>query len=241
MKHISSASNRELTHLRKLLQDRAYRYEQKQFVAEGYRSLEQLRPALTDVYCVEGAKIPAGFSGRVVNVDSKLLYSISEVESSQGMLGICKLDIKDRGAVSRNGRYVFLDRIQDPGNMGTIIRTAVAFGIKGVIVNKGCVDPYSPKVVRSTAGSIISAAIISAEFNDIRQFNTLAADSSGASIRAFREKPADFILCIGNEAAGLSGEIVKSAKEVLSIPQSSNIESLNAAIAAGIFLYQLCD
>ncbi|OGS21056.1 MAG: hypothetical protein A2252_03950 [Elusimicrobia bacterium RIFOXYA2_FULL_39_19] len=239
MKHIASATNEELKHIRKLLKDKAYRYEQKQFVAEGFLSIEQLGCAVTGLYCTKGTELPKNFSGTVITVEPELLNAISEVENSQGLIGVCSLNLKDKTFVANAGRYVFLDRIQDPGNLGTIIRTALAFGINGVILNKGCVDPFSPKVVRSTMGALTAISIISSEFSDLSHLNTIAADNSGTNIRTITEKPKDFVLCVGNEAQGLAPEIIQACKKTLAIPQTAEIDSLNAAIATGILLFAL--
>ena len=140
--------------------------------------------------------------------------------------------------LTNKGRYLLLDRIQDPGNMGTIIRTACSFGIEGIILMKGTVDPYSPKAARAAMSALDKVSITKIDsLTELAGYQLIAADTSGVDLRSFHW-PDNFILAVGNEANGLCEEITRSAESIVSIPVSGNIESLNAAIACAIVLFE---
>lgn len=145
-----------------------------------------------------------------------------------------------------DGWYLFLDRIQDPGNMGTIIRVAEWFGIKGVIRSKGTVEFYNPKVVQSSMGSIIRVPLITAEYSEIVQhfhgFNTFATVLEGEDLYQVTSANNKGIIIIGNESQGVLPDIIEQVSHKLTIPSSdSNMaESLNAAMATGIVCSFLC-
>nr|WP_246542850.1 RNA methyltransferase [Fusibacter paucivorans] len=142
---------------------------------------------------------------------------------------------------------VYLDRIQDPGNLGTIIRTADAAGVDAIVLNRGCVDVFNSKVLRSTAGSILNVRLIHADSDDAaisalrqKQFKMIVTDLQSDfdynDNRAYREKNC---LVIGNEGSGVSEKIKAEADVRISIPIYGKAESLNASIAAGILIYKI--
>ena len=134
---------------------------------------------------------------------------------------------------------IMLDEIQDPGNMGTIIRTADWFGIKNIICSKNCVDMYNPKVVQSSMGSLGRVNIIYAELenflNNNRHVNVYAATLDGVSIYTI-DKFKEGVIIVGNESKGINKELVKYAFKQITIPKLGEAESLNAAVATGIIL-----
>lgn len=183
-------------------------------------------------------------------VDEKIFRQISDVKSPQGIIGILRKKKYDMGMVfgQSPGFWVILDRIQDPGNMGTIIRTIDAAGGSGVILLKGCVDPYNPKTIRSTMGSIFRVPII--EIHDNEDFffkliennvDILASAMEGDSIFNWEGRRDRGIkaLIIGNESRGISEEIRGLATSIISIPIIGDAESLNASVAAGIMIYEI--
>jgi TrmH family RNA methyltransferase len=148
------------------------------------------------------------------------------------------LDIRVGGRpdVDPGSRYVFLDRLQDPGNMGTILRTACAFGLKGAILSEGCTDPYAPKVVRAAAGALETLDIIRLNgVEELRGLFVVAADLQGEDLQRF-SWPRGFVLVIGNEARGVSPTVKEAAQASVRIPLAC-VESLNAAVSAAIILY----
>ncbi|MBQ7584428.1 MAG: RNA methyltransferase [Lachnospiraceae bacterium] len=168
---------------------------------------------------------------------------LADTKHPQGVLAVVrqrKYEIRD---IAGGELYIILDTIQDPGNLGTIIRTAEAAGAAAVIMNKGCADIYSPKVVRSTMGSIFRIPFIYAEdlsepIREIKkaEVTVYAADVSGVSISEEKpEKRRAFI--IGNEGNGISEEVLKLADRIVSIPMAGKVESLNAAVSAAILMF----
>ena len=179
---------------------------------------------------------------------------MTQTEQSQGIIGVINmpkvLDLSVlKQEVVKNEKYniVLLDRIQDPGNLGTIIRTADAAGIEWILLAKGTVDAYNPKVVRSTAGSILNIKLIEVDpikdaLNLLKTFgvNVIATTLEGAvdygepsSYKRFN------CLVIGNEANGESNEIIELSDARVKIPIYGSAESLNASVAAGIMMYKL--
>jgi TrmH family RNA methyltransferase len=152
-------------------------------------------------------------------------------------MAVAGLHVSGAGALRRDGRYVLLDRLQDPGNMGTIVRICCAFALTGVILTPGCVDPFAPKVVRAAAGGIGALDIIRiASLDEVRALPLIAADAGGSDVAGFAW-PESFVLAVGNEAGGLSPEVRRAAAAVVAVPMTGCMESLNAAVSAGILLY----
>lgn len=236
---ITSATNPKIKHLHKLISDRKYRYQHKQFVVEGCRQLEGA-PAVLDVYVSSSAKMPQldVVPENLHIVEEKIFNRLAATENTQGVLAVCALEYER--TISADKNYVLLDALQDPGNAGTIIRTAAAFGYNGVIMTPGCVDPFSPKVVRSTMGAIFQCPIVLLDdFSALRGCHVVAADLGGPEIASLRlETP--YILAIGNEARGISDDLRPWINQIVTIPfQTSSVNSLNASVAAGIAMYAL--
>jgi RNA methyltransferase, TrmH family len=236
---ITSATNLKIKHLNKLISDRKYRYQHKQFVVEGYRQLEGAR-AVRDVYVSSSAKLPELDVGpeHLHIVEEKIFNRLADTENTQGVLGVVSLEYGR--TVSAGENHVLLDGLQDPGNAGTIIRTAAAFGYRSVIATPGCVDPFSPKVVRATMGAIFECAIVLLDdFTVLQDCHVVAADLGGPDIASVKiETP--HVLAIGNEARGISAELQPWISQTVTIPfRTGAINSLNAAVAAGIAMYVL--
>lgn len=175
-----------------------------------------------------------------------LFASISDTQNPQGILAV--LDLKReqlKHADLNGGLLVLLDDIKDPGNMGTIIRTADAAGCEGVVVPAGCVDIYNPKVLRSTMGSIFHIPVyhcedIAAAINIVREkgFKICASHLEGAASIYEADLTGSLALVIGSEAEGVGEETVKAADMLLRIPMPGRAESLNASVAAGIMIFE---
>jgi TrmH family RNA methyltransferase len=179
-------------------------------------------------------------------LSDNLFRSISGTENPQGIALVCKTPIKlePTQKPSANGLYLLLEEIQDPGNMGTIVRTGEAAGISGIIMSKDSADIYNPKVIRSTMGSIfrvpfsivddLAAAVDTLKDNGI---TTYAAHLKGELYNS-GSLTKDCALLIGNEARGLSEEISAKADKLIKIPMHGKVESLNAAVATAILMYE---
>ena len=229
------------------------------FVAEGVRSVEELlrsgvklRGALVAPQLVSaprGAALRAALvssGAEVSDVSEKDFRSAAETESPQGVLAIGEvpaysldtLELPDRC------RLVVLDGVQDPGNVGTILRTAAALGATATIALPGTVDIWNAKVIRSSMGAQFQHPTLHASASDIlpffeeRRVTLWAADMGGDSIDR-SGLPDRLAIGFGNEGAGLSSEVRAMARRIVSLPISRAVESLNVAVAAGIILYEL--
>lgn len=257
MEIIESASNSKIKFANSLKQSK-FRRQSRMFLSEGLRNVELAcsdSKIIEQVFISESRMNEIRYSSILNNksinaflVSDRVIESISDTVTSQGIIAICKmLDFSDYD-FSSDEDILILDRIQDPGNVGTLLRTAEAAGIKTVVCTKGTVDIYSPKVVRSAMGSLLQLKII--YFDNIDQFNllkqkgyklvvsslTMAHDYS--EILPIKNKLA---LVLGNEANGVSDDILRLSDLNVKIPIYGTAESLNVAIAGGILLYKLSE
>ncbi|MGA2091093.1 MAG: RNA methyltransferase [Endomicrobiales bacterium] len=236
MEIITSRGNARLKHLCKLIDDKDYRYTCGEYVVEGRRALSACS-GVKALYLRAGVIAPMVGCDSIFFVEEKLFATIAPTENSQGILAIVPLRISGPDAIKKTARYVFLDHLKDPGNAGTIIRSACAFGIDGVIVTPGCVDPFSPKVVRSSAGMVSSIEIIRIDnLSSLDSCFVLALAAGGQDVRTV-SWPAWFVLAVGSEDQGVAPELRGRAQVVVGIPMQKSAESINAAVAAGIALF----
>ena len=238
---------------------RKAREKHAMFVAEGVRSVEEL---LRSGLIVRGALVapqlldaPRGAALRQLlerskietsEVSEKDFRSAAETESPQGVLAIAEvprlsLDTLQIPAVCR---ILLLDGVQDPGNVGTILRTAAALGATATIALPGTVDLWNPKVIRSSMGAQFHHPGLHANleetlgFLDRQSIELWAADTGGSPLAA-TVAPRRLAIALGNEGAGISSSIGAKAQRTVSLPISGEVESLNVAVAAGILLYEL--
>jgi TrmH family RNA methyltransferase len=180
-------------------------------------------------------------------VPDKLFGEISDTQTPQGILAVLKKKEYDLNRVINEGSsVVLLDCLQDPGNVGTIIRTADAAGISGVLMSKGCVDLYSPKVLRSTMGSIFHLPIfeglqISETIRLLKncQYKVVASHLSGRSNYFQEDMTGRCAIIVGNEANGITEETAEMADRLVKIPMPGRAESLNASVAASVMIYEV--
>jgi TrmH family RNA methyltransferase len=232
---LTSRENPRAKHVVKLMASRDYRFEQKQYVLEGVRSLDGLQE-VDELFVRDGAPAPSIKTKALYNLSPVLFEAIAGTEHSQGVIAVCSMP-PALEVVDKNKRYFLLDRLQDPGNMGAIMRTACAFGFNGVLFIKGSADPFSPKVVRSAMGAEhITPIKLLQDLKELSGCVIIAADTKGLPLPKF-SWPAGFVLCIGNEGNGISSELLSLAKSCVSIPIQKDMESLNAAVSAGILAY----
>ena len=183
----------------------------------------------------------------LIYVSENVFKEISDTENPQGVLAIARFSFSDLDKLKEkeSPSLIFLDRLQDPGNMGTIIRSADAFNIDGIIITDGSVDPYNPKVVRATMGSIFRLPIYYIE-DSLRGLNILKDHGIKVYSTSLEESLPiyevdynnGFILVIGNESTGVSDEIYSLSDKLIRIPMPGKAESLNAGVAASIVMYE---
>lgn len=241
------------------LQRRKGRERRSLFVAEGVRAVEDLirsklavRGVLITPQLLESARgsaLEAAIAARGITleqVEERALASAADTESPQGVLGIAETPEHQLSSIPLTGiaRIVVLEGIQDPGNAGTILRTAAALGARGVVALPGTVDLWNPKVVRGSMGVHFRYPLVHATYEEFFEFldgGSIAlwgAAAEGEPI-SDRTAPERLAIVLGNEGAGL-GEAVRNRCELLvSIPIEPGVESLNVAVAAGIILNEL--
>ncbi len=241
MEIIRSADNKTVKHINKL-KIKKYRDEFYEFFVEGYKNvLDTCSAAPETVGLVALSESAYGSYGekftdyKCLVIDDKVFEKLSETSSSQGILSVHK---KPNYAFPSSDRCILLDRVRDPGNVGTILRTAVACDYDVVLNN--CADVFSPKVVRSAMSAVVKCRIgADIEPMELKKagYQLIVADMLGQNV--FGSKHRDkYCIVIGNEAGGVSPDIVKTADLLLSVPQN-NIESLNAAVAAAVMMFGL--
>jgi RNA methyltransferase, TrmH family len=229
---IESKDNPRFKKYQKLLEDKKFRYSEQCYLWEvnSPEKIEELPEVLEVITSDENysAKYPTTY------LLPKLLKTLSTTDSPVKYL--VRLPLKINSEMPAKGKYVLLDNIQDPGNVGTIIRTVAALKYDGVIISSGTTDPFAPKTVRSSAGYIAQVKIYQLTAAKLKERMLLGTDSKGEDIRLF-SPPEDFIICFSNEGHGLSAEIEELLSKKIAI--RIDIDSLNVATAAGIILYQL--
>ncbi len=216
-----------------------YRQEQRLFVAEGPKIVGELLVLMPEqvlqVYALkEWADANPQCKVEVINGD--MLSRLSQQQTPNMVLAVCQQAVHPEPRPAA-GWCIYLDGLQDPGNMGTIIRTADWFGITSVVCSAECADVYNPKVVQATMGSIARVAVWYDERGDWLQRQVLplfAASLTGRSVFEL-EQQAGGIVLIGNESKGIRKDFLAIAQQ-LTIPRKGAAESLNAAVAAGIIL-----
>lgn len=235
---ITSKSNPKIKAISKL-NDKKFRKESGLYLVEGIKPVTECIAAgceVDSVICTE--KLAENFVGPTV-VSEDVFSFISSEKTPQGVIATVKIPQTQLKAPS--GSCILLDRLQDPGNLGTIIRTANGAGYREIYMI-GCTDPYSPKAVRASMSGIFFTEIYQGSeseiFSALKGVPLVCADMDGENIFKFRP-PEKFCLCIGNEGSGICGEIIKKADFKVRIPMSESCESLNAAVSAGIAMYVL--
>ena len=244
--HITSRQNPLLVHIRKLEASRSYRKASGEFAAEGTKLLEEAAkwyPGLHTVVCREGLRLcKLSEQVRVVTVPEDVFKSISTVDTPQGAIFLCRLP--ERQQADLTAGTLLLDGIQDPGNLGTILRTADALDIP-VTLLEGCADPYSPKTVRASMGAVFRTQPVKADWAEVRAACGVAGIPVAVTALSQRAKDlrnADLrgmAVVIGSEGQGVRREILESADGELIIPMNKRCESLNAAVAAAIVMWQM--
>ncbi len=253
VKEIASTANPLLKTVRSL-HDRSGRKKTGLFLLEGAKLLEEaLRNGIeVQDIIISRTYLNNGLSGmpqldrdELVVVEDSMFSQLATTETPQGILAVAAMKKHELGEVfiQENALIVVSDAVQDPGNLGTIIRAGLAFGATAMVLTKGTVDPYSPKVVRSAMGALFALPVVT----DIL-FDHLIAELKAHEVTLFAldqnakenlwgvQFPKRLALILGNEGNGISDENMSRADRVLAIPISKRAESLNVAIAAGVAL-----
>lgn len=242
IKEITSTDNKIYKQTKKLL-NRTERYKTGLFTAEGQRIAEDAVKSeaaeylfVSENYAGETYDLPA------YRVNEKMFSALSDTQTSQGIIAVCRMKHHDISQISGD-TLLISDGVSDPGNLGTLIRTAECSGVSGAVLLKGTVDPYSPKAVRSTMGSIFRVPVYFALPEDLKNYLseykltvTMIEGSQNLYETVFPQKTA---VVVGNEAHGVSSTVAQTADISVFIPMCGNAESLNAAVAGSIVMYEI--
>ena len=255
MIRITSKENELIKHIVKL-KEKKYRDEYLEFIVEGVKLVKEaieekaiIKNIIISDDAIESLLVQRFLKEDLTNnnyiqVSDNIFKAISDVKNPQGVLAIIQKNVNDYKLDFSQDLFLALDNIQDPGNLGTIIRTADSCNVKQILVSKGSVDFYNPKVIRSTMGAVFRIKIIECEhleetLKEIKEkkFRIIVTDlNTKKSIYDINYEKS--VIVIGNEANGVSSKIIALADEKVIIPMIGKTESLNASVATGVILYE---
>lgn len=255
MQKITSKDNEFVKHIKKL-KDKKYRDESNEYVIEGIKLVKEaiqekasIKQIIICEDCEDSGVIPKDLMYEIakyecVYVAKKVFNSLTEVVNPQGIIAIINKNTGENQINYAEEIIVALDDIQDPGNLGTILRIADSVGLTQILVSKGTADAFNPKVVRSTMGAIFRVKIIECE--DLKQtLKELKKHKFEVVVTSLQTEESFYdinynkkVIVIGNEANGVKQEIQDMADKKVKIPMLGKTESLNAAVATGIMLYE---
>lgn len=243
MEHITSRQNPLLQHFKKLSSDGNYRRQIGEYLCDSPKLLAEAVKWNAPITAVVSTEPQAVEFARCITVPEDVMQSVSPMKSPQGVLFTCRLP-QHKVPEKITGRWVVLDGVQDPGNVGTVLRTLDAFDADGLILLSGCADPFSPKTVRSAMGAHFRRSVYQMTPGQLKSL----LDAShmplyGAALREDTQdaREVDYhnaAIAIGSEGRGLTQEVLNLCDKTVRIPMSGRCESLNAAIAAAVLLWE---
>ena len=247
---IESSQNQTIKYINRLKANRRFRDSENCFVMEGGKWLREasLFPNLltavfyTDIWFnnKENEALLTKVVAKKAQVTQSVMNSLSDTTTPSGVLAIGS---KPNLPLPKKPSFILiLDTISDPGNMGTLIRTAAAAGVEAILLSPNCVDIFNPKVVRSSMGGILKIPILQKSWPEIQAFSqklaTYALDAQGSTPYTAVDWTVNTSLIVGNEGHGLSKKSISIAANLIAIPMHDSVESLNASMAAGIVLFE---
>lgn len=247
MENITSRKNKIISHLRSVASDSGYRRDCGEFICDGEKTLKEAISFGAEIKYVlwkeTASDISLPNSVQQYTAPSDLFEYASPLKSSPGPVFTVK--IPDREDSDKANRAIVLENLQDPGNVGTVVRTANAFSIDAVILVGACADLYNPKTVRASMGAIFRQKVLEMDVAELREY----LDKCGLPLygAALSDKAKDMrdvsvkhsAVAIGSEGRGLSDELLKVCDGELIIPMNPDSESLNAAVAASVFMWEM--
>ena len=255
MQVITSKDNEFVKHVKKL-KEKKYRDQSQEFIIEGIKLVKEaieekanIKQIIICDNCEDTGIIPKDLMYEIakyncIYVTENILKTMSDVNAPQGIMAIIGRNNKEKDIDYNQDIIVALDDIQDPGNLGTILRTVDSVGLNQILVSKGTADCYNPKVVRSTMGAIFRVKIIECEnlektLKEVRKHKFKLVVTSLQTEKSLYDVKFDKkVIVIGNEANGVEPNIQDMADEKIKIPMLGKTESLNASVATGIVLYE---
>ncbi|MBR5260909.1 MAG: RNA methyltransferase [Oscillospiraceae bacterium] len=245
MEKLSSRQNRIISHFRNLGKDKSYREECGEYVCDGEKLLGEALKWGEEITCVLWAETPGIELPAVVKqyeVSEELLQYVSPMKTAPGVIFSVKRRDRD---FSQLGKTLVLETIQDPGNLGTILRSANALNIDTVILTGDCADLYNPKTVRAAMGALFRQCVLKMSREDMRALLTeqgyklygAALSDKSCDIRSVELK--NCAIAVGSEGQGLSRQFLDMCDGEIIIPMNPACESLNAGVAAAIIMWEL--
>ncbi len=226
------------------LKNRKYRKKTKMFIAEGLHVVLEAYKAgyVVEVILEQDEVIP--FDVPVVYVTREIITKISDLESPPNVLALCKM--KEESEVAGN-KILMLDGVQDPGNLGTIIRSSLAFGVDTLVLSPETCDLYNSKVIRSTQGMVFGLNIVTSPLIDvIKDLKKMGYPIYGTKVEYGRDvrdltdrDKEKYVLIVGNEGSGVHDDVLDECDSYLYIDMDEKVESLNVGVAASILIYEL--
>lgn len=247
MQSITKLSNNKIKEIQKL-HLKKYREESGYFIAEGEKAVFELIDEKIEIIDIFATKSYEKFSSNVeiTIIEENLMKKISTTDSPCEIIAIGKKREINKNDFSKLKKLVLLEKISDPGNLGTIIRSATAFGIEGIVLFGDCVELYSPKVIRSTTGNFFKLPIINIksikEFKELFSEHKLIATALSETNNISLKDCAKFeklVVMFGSEAKGLSSDLINISDKNIKLDMKNNVESLNVSICASIIFYEL--
>ena len=250
MEKITSRENAKVKYACRLASSGAFRRAEGRFLAEGRKLCPELcRGAeLETLFCTESAleRCPelSELPGEHYLVEDHVADKLADVGTHQGVFGVFRTPVHPLEEVKTGGRYLALERVQDPGNVGTVLRTLDAFDADGLLLTGGCAAPFGPKTVRASMGAVFRRPVWSVtpeELGDLLRRSGIPLYGAALRPDALDARQADYSRCalaIGSEGRGLSREVLDLCDKTVLIPMSPRCESLNAAIAAAVLLWE---
>ncbi len=246
---ITSPDNSLVKHVKKL-QTKSYRAKSGEYLLEGYRLV---RDAIENGVELKNIIVTDTFDASefshldLIVMPEKLFNQLKTTVNSQGIMAVAKINARvfDETIAKNGSFFIYLDGIQDPGNLGTIVRIADAGGVDGVLLSKTCVDIYNPKTIRSTMASMFNVPVYEeCDKNALDMLKNIGFDLVAGSLEAksshFEAKYSPCtVIVIGNEANGITDEVMSMCNLPVKIPIYGKAESLNASVACGILVYEI--
>lgn len=233
----TSIDNDKIKEIKKL-QTKKYRDLTNTFIVEGEHLVKEAKNAklLKNIIVVENYDIEIDVPKIIVS--NKVMKYLSELDNPSKVIGICN---KKESEIKGN-KILALDNVQDPGNLGTIIRSSVAFNVDTIIMSKDCVDLYNSKVIRASQGMLFNSNIVIEDLEVLKSlegYEILATKVDGGESLKTLKKPDKYVVVMGNEGQGVSKKILDMCDKYLYIDMNKNCESLNVGVATSIILYEL--
>ena len=247
MHSLNTISNNKIKEIVKLHQKK-YRDEKGLFIAEGEKALEEALNSKLEIVEIYALKTfdTSKIKKEICIIEENVMKKISTTDSVCEVLFIAKKLNTNENEFTTLNKIALIDSISDPGNLGTIIRSATAFGIEGIILFCNCVDLYSSKVIRSCTGNFLKTPILQiktieelkTKFKNHKLIATALSEENNISLKECA-KLDKYIIMLGSEAKGLCQDLIKLADKNIRIEMKNNVESLNLSVCASIIFYEL--